>query len=239
VHFSSIETLLGDRSTRLVDESCAPSEFLGVPPYARSKVAGEGEVRRAIARGLDAVILYPSAILGPYDHNLGYPNAGLLALANGSLWALVDGGFDWVDVRDLVQGAIEAADSAPAGARYILSGHWASLRDLALLARELNGVRVPRLAFPIALARIGAPFATALSGLSGRRPLFTSAALYPLRDDRRISHARATRELGYHPRPLAETVAATLQWLDFRGLLERPSQRPSAGHSWGDGSASP
>jgi dihydroflavonol-4-reductase len=219
VHFSSVETLLGNPSAKVVDESCAVSRMRGVPPYARSKAAGESKVRQAMARGLDAIILYPSAILGPYDHRLGFPNAGLLALANGSLWALVRGGFDWVDVRDLVQGAIAAADRAPAGGRYILSGHWASLRDLALLAQGIDGVRVPRLVFPVGLARLGAPFATALSRLSGRRPLYTSAALYPLGDNRRISHARATRDLGYRPRPLAETVLETLQWLDTRGLL--------------------
>jgi dihydroflavonol-4-reductase len=238
VHFSSVETLLGDSSTEFVDESCVPSGIRGVPPYARSKAAGESEVRRAIARGLDAVILYPSAILGPYDYNLGYPNAGVLALANGSLWALVQGGFDWVDVRDLVQGAVEAADRAPAGRRYILSGHWASLRDLAILARQVNGTRVPHLVFPIGLARLGAPFATALGSLLGRRPLFTSAALYPLRDDRRISHDRATRELEYQPRPLAETVAATLQWLDSRDLLTHPPRHTKANYGRGDGSSS-
>jgi dihydroflavonol-4-reductase len=84
-----------------------------------------------LARGLDAVIMYPTAILGPQSYRCGFATAGLLALARGKLPALVDGGFDWVDVRDVVQGALRAAAQAPSGARYILGGHWASLRDLA------------------------------------------------------------------------------------------------------------
>ena len=182
-----------------------------------------------MARGLDVVILYPSAIIGPNDYRQGFPNAGLLAICEGRLWALVEGGFNWVDVRDVAEGALRAGEHAPAGAKYILSGHWASLHDLAELAREITGAPVPRLVFPMWLARIGAPFVTAASRLAGRRPLYTSAALQPLEGNSDISHARATRELGYQPRPLRETVVETLQWFENRGVLARQLPLPVAG----------
>jgi dihydroflavonol-4-reductase len=183
-------------------------------PYTRSKAAGEEEVRQGVARGLDAVILYPSAIIGPHDYRLGFPNSGLLAILNGKLWALVDGGFDWADVRDVAYGALQAAVCAPSGERYILSGHWASLSDLADLAEEIVGLRPPRLVFPMWLARIGAPFALALGRLNGGRPLFTPAALKPLGGNYCISHERATQDLGYHPRPLKETMVDTWNWFE-------------------------
>lgn len=226
VHFSSLETLLGQPAAGLIDESCPLSPARCYPPYARSKAAGEREVRRALAQGLDAVILYPSAILGPHDFRLGFPNAGLLGLGNGRLWALVDGGFDWVDVRDVVSGALAAMERAPAGGRYILSGHWASLRDLADLVGLNTGDSKSRPIFPMWLARVGAPFSVAWSRLTGNRPLYTSAALKPLRVANRISHARATRELGYQPRPLDETVRETLQWFQDTGLAIRSVQTP-------------
>lgn len=214
VHLSSVETLLEEPFGELVDESHPLVEPQGCSPYARSKVAGEKEVRQGLARGLDAVVLYPSAIIGPYDYRLGFPNTGLLAICRGELWALVDGGFDWVDVRDVVRGALGAAERAPTGGRYILSGHWASLCDLAELAEEINGFQMPRLVFPMWLARAGVPFTVALNRLAGRRPLYTSAALRPLWGNHRLSHARATHELGYDPRPLKETIVETLQWFE-------------------------
>jgi dihydroflavonol-4-reductase len=220
VHFNSIETLLGESNGRPVDESCPVAVSRRQTPYARSKAAGEWEVRRGIERGLDAVILYPSAIIGPLDYRRGFPNKGLLAIANGRLWALIDGGFDWVDVRDVVDGALQAAARAPAAARYVLSGHWASLRDLAELVSGINGVDIPRLILPMWMARIGAPFAVALNHLAGKRPLYTPASLKPLGGNHRISHARAARDLNYQPRPLIETVAETLQWFDTRDLME-------------------
>ena len=246
VHVSTIEALESEPHDRPVDESrplvqpgafarrtadrnLAPSVSGSSSPYAHSKAAGEQQVREGITRGLDAVILYPTAIIGPHDYRQGFPNAGLLAICEGRLVALVDGGFNWVDVRDVADGALRAGDRAPSGARYILSGHWASLHDLAGMAREITGTPVPRLVFPLWAARIGAPFVAAASQLLGRRPLYTSEALRPLGANRHISHERATRELGYRPRPLRQTIADTLQWCECRAVLARQGPVPSAG----------
>lgn len=215
VHFSSIEALVDEPFEAPVDEARPLMASRRYPPYARSKAAGERYVREGLERGLDAIILYPTAIIGPDDYRLGLPNRGFLALCRGRLPALIDGGFDWVDVRDVVEGALLAGANAPTGARYILSGQWASLRDLAELAHEIWGVRIPRLILPMWLAQMGALFATPLSRLTGWPSLYTSAALRPLRANPRVSHARATRDLGYQPRPLKETMIDT--WRFFEG----------------------
>jgi dihydroflavonol-4-reductase len=241
VHVSSIEALEGEPRSMPVDESrplvqsgafgggtVGPVARGNSSPYARSKAAGEREVRQGIERGLDAVILYPTAIVGPFDYRQGFPNSGLLAICEGRFWALIEGGFNWVDVRDVAEGALRAAEQAPAGARYILSGHWASLHDLAELAREIAGAPVPRLVFPLWLGRIGAPFVSAASRLVGRQPLYTPEALRPLDGNRYFSHERATRELGYQPRPLRETMVDTLQWFECGDALARHSPLLSA-----------
>ena len=229
VHFSSIEVLECEPLCEPVDESRPLVQSQSALPYASSKAAGERQVRQGMARGLDAVILYPTAMIGPYDYRQGFPNAGLRAICEGRLWALVEGGFDWVDVRDVSKGALHAAERAPAGARYILSGHWASLHDLALLAREITGAPVPRLVCPMGLARVGAPFVTAACHLLGKQPLYTSAALVPLAGNRNISHARAANELGYRPRPLRRTVVDTMQWFESMGVSARQFPLTAAG----------
>ena len=216
VHFSSIEALVSEPNHTPVDESRPLVNSLDCPPYARSKAAGERLVRQGLSRGLDAVTLYPTAMLGPHDYRVGFPNSGLLTLCRGEWPALIDGGFDWVDVRDVVQGALQAAVAAQAGGRYILSGHWASLRDLAELAEEITGTGVPSLIAPTWLARLGAPIVAALSRFSGRRPLYTSAALYALGGNPRITHRLAAQDLGYLPRSLKETVTDTLEWFRTR-----------------------
>jgi dihydroflavonol-4-reductase len=143
-------------------------------------------------------------------------------MANGRLPALVSGGFDWVDVRDVVQGAMRAEEIAPTGAKYILSGHWLSLRQLAKMTEELTGVKAPGPVCPMWLARVGAPFVTAFDLLARRRPLYTSVSLQALRGHRHISRRKATKELDYQPRPFSQTLSDTLKWFEAAGKLEHP-----------------
>jgi dihydroflavonol-4-reductase len=177
-----------------------------------------------MARGLDAVIIYPTAIFGPYDFQPSFFGEALLGIAQRKLPALVKGGFDWVDVRDVVAGAMLAEERAPAGGRYLLSGHWVSMCDIAGMVAEITGVRTERPVCPLWLAHIGAPFVKGMSRLNGRRPLYTSVSLRALKSNRHISHERGSRELGYQPRPFRETLADTLRWFEENGQLHLPEK---------------
>jgi dihydroflavonol-4-reductase len=224
IHFGSIHALVQEPLDVPVDESrpLVEIESRRYPPYDRSKAAGEKEVQKGIERGLDAVIVYPTGMIGPYDFRPSHFGQVLLALGQDRLPALVTGGFDWVDVRDVVAGAMQAEERAPAGARYLLSGHWASLRELAGLVAEVTGAPVPRLVFPMWMARVGVPFGTHFTRLDGEHPLYTSVSLRALRSNRRVSHWRATRDLDYRPRPLRETLEDTFRWFTETGRLARP-----------------
>jgi dihydroflavonol-4-reductase len=143
----------------------------------------------------------------------------LLDLFTGKMPAVVDGGFNWVDVRDVVAGAVAAEAGAPAGARYLLGGHWVDFVGIAAATERASGVPAPRFVSPMWLARLGAPMAAAATQLMGRRPLFTSTSLNSLRRHRYISSERARRELGYNARPFEETVAAAYESFRRIGAL--------------------
>jgi dihydroflavonol-4-reductase len=220
VHVSSIHAYVQQPLDAVLDESRPlVSGTSGVPPYDRSKAEGERLVRAAVERGLDAVILNPTGIIGPYDFGPSLFGRVLLELGVGRLPVMVGGGFDWVDVRDVVDAALRAGCEAPPGSRYLLSGHWVSNRRLASIVRSLTNASAVRLFVPLQVARLAAPLATAWARARGRTPLFTSVALRDLQGNRRISHARASAELHYTPRPLQDTLADTLGW--FRGPVVR------------------
>jgi dihydroflavonol-4-reductase len=222
VHFSSIHALEEKPPNVPADESCPLVESRRAPPYDRSKAAGEREVLRGGEQGLNAIIINPTAVIGPYDFRPSHFGRALLAIANGRLPALVPGGFNWVDARDVVEGAMRAAERAPIGARYLLSGHWVSVRDMAAVVEGITGVAAPRFVCPMWLARIGAPFVTAFARLDGNSPLYTSVSLRALCSCHDVSHARATRDLDYRPRPFRETLVDTLRWFEQAGQLTRP-----------------
>ncbi len=215
VHFSSIHAYEQEPLHLPVDEERPLVSSPRLPPYDRSKAAGEREVRRAVEQGLDAVILNPTGMIGPYDYRPSFFGEVLLALGRGRLPVFVASGFDWVDVRDVAAAAIRAAASAPSGSRYLLSGHWVTMRQLSLLLQEITGRPAPRVFCPLWLAQVAAACYGACSAmpLAARgRPLLTSVSLQALHGNRRISHQRAARDLGYAPRPLRETLADTLEW---------------------------
>jgi len=219
VHFSSIHALVQEPFDIPVDESRPLVESLRCPSYDRSKAAGEKEVLKGIERGLDAVIINPTAVVGPYDYEPSYFGEALLTLARGKMPASVNAGFDWVDARDVVQGAICAEERAPTGGKYLLSGHWVSMPELSKVVEQIAGVPAPRLVCPLWLAPAGVPFAAAVARLSGKRPLFTSVSLRALRSNHNISHERASRDLGYKPRPFNETITDTLRWFEDNGYI--------------------
>ena len=173
-------------------------------------------MRAAVERGLNAVVLNPTGIIGPCDFGPSYFGQVLAALGRARLPAMAGGGFDWVDVRDVVDASLRAEESASAGARYLLSGRWVSNRQLAAMVSEITGARPPLWYVPLALAQMVAPLATAMARARGKRALLTSVALRDLRGNRCISHARASADLGYAPRPLHQTLADTLSWLRQR-----------------------
>jgi len=68
VHFSSIHALTQEPKDIPIDESRSLVDSQHCPPYDRSKAAGEKEVRKGIERGLDTIIINPTAVIGPHDY---------------------------------------------------------------------------------------------------------------------------------------------------------------------------
>jgi dihydroflavonol-4-reductase len=219
VHFSSIHALVQEPLNIPVDESRPLAESHRYPPYDRSKAAAEKEVLAGVQEGLDAVIVNPTAIFGPYDYQPSYFGEALLTIARGKLPALVKGGFDWVDVRDVVAGAMLAEEKGKTGSRYLLSGNWVSMCDIAAMVGEITGASTNKIVCPLWLAQVGAPFIKIMSDIRGERPLYTSVSLKAITSNHNISHERASHELGYQPRPFRETLEDTLRWFQENGQL--------------------
>jgi dihydroflavonol-4-reductase len=222
IHLSSIHALEQEPLSTPIDEDRprvgADSQYA----YDRSKAAAETEVRSGIERGLNAVILNPTGIIGPYDFKPSYTGKALIALAEKRLPALVNGGFDWVDVRDVVTGMIQAEKLAAPGTNYLLSGYWRSLRQIAALVSDFSQTKAPRLTLPLELAYLGLPVIRWLSKLNRKEPLYTRFSLDVLKSNRQISHRRANSDLGYQPRPFEQTIFDTLEWFENHKYI-RPS----------------
>lgn len=197
-----------------------------LPVYHRSKYLGEVELLKVVDAGLDALTCNPTGIYGPIDHpgRLSRMNQGLLDAALGKLPASVPASFDMVDVRDVANGFLLAADKGLTGHNYLLGGHRHNLLDAQVLAAELAGRRGPRFTIPIGALRAVAPLIDPITRRFGSES-FAPAALENLAMSPVVDRTKASTELGYDPRPTEETIKDLIDFFAAEGLLELESAR--------------
>ena len=180
--------------------------------YDRAKAEATLEVQKAARSGLDAVIACPTGVIGPYDFRGSLMGSVIRTAAEEKPTLYVDGAYDFVDVRDVAEGLIAAAKHGKRGESYILSGHKISVRYLLETIREITGRHFFQMKIPFDLAKFAALFTPMYYSVARVNPRFTPYSLEVLRSNANISHAKATRELGYKPRSLYESLKDTVKW---------------------------
>ena len=180
--------------------------------YDSSKAEATLEVLEAARAGLEAVVACPTGVIGPYDFRGSMMGAVIhdAAAAKPSLY--VDGAYDFVDVRDVADGLISAAKHGKRGESYILSGNKISVRYLLETIREITGRGFFQMKIPFDLAKFAALFTPMYYRFAHATPRFTPYSLEVLKSNSNISHAKATRELGYKPRTIYESISDTVKW---------------------------
>jgi len=171
---------------------------------------------------MDAVIVFPSGIIGPHDFRPSLLGELVLACSHGRLRAYVQGGYNFVDVRDVAHGLMAAAEKACPGDGYILSGHEVAVPDLLQTIDVASGNSTRRLCLPFGLTRALSFLLPAYYWMTRGRPLFTTYSLDVVSSNCSMSHERAARQLGFSPRPFLETIEDTVRWFSQQGKLGGP-----------------
>ncbi|MFC1946891.1 NAD-dependent epimerase/dehydratase family protein [Chloroflexota bacterium] len=219
VHVSSFHAHVQEPLDEVLDETRPLVDSDKHPPYNRSKAEGERIIQEAILKGLNAIIITPTGIIGPYDFQPSHFGSTVLAIAHRKLRIIVNAGLDWVDARDVSEGMINAAEKADSGDKFILSGNRATLRNIADYITEYMDQSQVRIVLPFYIARLFAPTVSAFDRIQGKRQLFTPISIDELNSNRHLSHEKAGKQLGYKPRPLKETITDTLDWFKENGYL--------------------
>lgn len=196
----------------VIDESIPYDMNNPYGAYDRSKAEATLEVLEAAKEGLDAVVACPTGVIGPHDYRGSMMGAVIHDAAAAKPAFYVDGAYDFVDVRDVAEGLIKAAEKGKRGESYILSGSKISVRYLLETVREITGRQFPQFKVPFDLAKFAACFTPMYYRLAHATPRFTPYSLEVLKSNSNISHAKATRELGYRPRSIYESISDTVKW---------------------------
>lgn len=219
IHFSSIHAFSQHPLDEVLDENRALA-LSDKTSYNHSKALGHKIMIEGSSPGLEVVVLNPTAIIGPNDFRPSLLGNAVIRFYKGKNPSLIPGGYDWVDVRDVCEAALNAIDRGVPGECYLLGGSWQSLKTMADTVEKLGGHRAPRLCLPMWIASIGAIFLNLHSTVTGAIPLYTTMTLETLRNSHRnISKEKAARALDYKPRPFEVTMADTVKWFKENGSI--------------------
>lgn len=219
IHFSSIHALTQEPFDKILDET-RPLALKDPIMYNRTKAWSEQLVLEAINKGMDGVIINPTSVIGPNDYRPSLVGKAILQICQNKLPGLVRGGYDWVDVRDVVSGTLQAIEKGRTGERYLLSGKWLSLPDLVGIISQYHKIKKDHAILPYWLAELGVPFMKVYAMLRDTDPLYTRESLDIIKHSHRmISCDKARKEFGYQPRPIETTVKDTLEWFSKNGSL--------------------
>lgn len=219
VHVSSVHAIPeGPKGGVMSETGCFdPEKVEGL--YAKTKAEATQLVLDAARSGLPACVVHPSGICGPFDYGKGHLTQLFIDYYKGALTAGVNGGYDFVDVRDVADGILSAVGRGRNGECYILSNRYFPLAELFEIFHTVTGRKRVKTVLPMWFAKGTAPLSEAYYRLRKQPPLYTAYSLYTLSGNVRFSHQKAEEELFYHTRPLEETVRDMADWLKSQGRI--------------------
>ena len=214
IHTSSVAAYgLGHAVISEQTASTAQTSAIG---YLRTKWQAEIEVRKGIERGLDAVIMNPANIMGPFDSTSWGRIFRLLK--DRKLPGVPPGVGSFCHVREVVGAPLEAVSKGRRGESYLLGGTEASFAELTRQMATLLGVKAPR-PMPAWFIKMVGQLNQWMSLVTGKEPDITPESAELLCSRWAVDPSKAERELGFRRVPLQQMVEDSHRWLAAEHLL--------------------
>jgi dihydroflavonol-4-reductase len=193
-------------------------EHMGIQ-YLNTKYRAEQEALRLYRQGLPLVIVNPSVVIGPGDVYLS--SCGFIVwYCKKKFPGYMDGGINLVDVEDVAEGHILAAQKGRLGERYILGNKNLSIKEVFEILEKVTGIPAPRIKIPYFVALATAFFVERILGIS--LPNYSSMDVDSVRASRfywYFDSSKAVRELGFPQTPVEQSIEKTVKWLKDKGYI--------------------
>lgn len=217
VVYTSTVGCIGIPKDRPGDETEPADERAMVGHYKRSKWLAEQVAIQKAREGLPIVIVNPTAPVGDHDWKPTPTGKIVLDFLRGRIPAFIDTGLNFVDARDVAEGHLLAAERGRIGERYILGAEDLTLQQILERLASLTGKKAPTIRIPYVVALSAAVISTALANVTRKQPLAPIEGVRMARKKMFVSHAKATRELGFQPRPIDDALLRAITWFRENG----------------------
>lgn len=215
VYASSVDAYypLPDNQLMVEKDSFNVDELDGT--YAKTKASATNYVFENQRNGLiDAVVVYPGACIGPYDFKVSNVGEMVRTVAkNGYPVSIGFGAYNFVDIRDVADGMIAAAEKGRSGEGYILCGEQISVNDFICTLCRVAGKKVPKLQLGYSIVKFAAPIMEVYYKATKTTPLLTRYSVRKLVSNCNFSIEKAKKELGYNPMSVEQSLKDMVAWI--------------------------
>lgn len=215
---TSTWNVYGIEANRVINEDSPQLGFDSPINYNRSKSLAERCVKEAVARGLDAVIINPSHIIGRYDP--GNWSRMIRLVKQQKLPGIPPGEGSFCHAEQVALTLIAAVDKGSVGENYLLGGADASFLKVIKLIGEITASRVPSRSVPATVLKAYAHLQTLMANIGGNEPELTPEAASMVSARSHIASHKAEKVLGYRPVPLRHMLEDCCQWMHDEGMLD-------------------
>ncbi len=213
VHISSVHAVLEEPTYSPFDEN-RPYKSAKDYPYDYSKAVGEQLLLNSqIENKPEIVVLRPSCIVGPFDFKPSEIGKALLEFHHEQIPVLPQGGYDFVDVRDVAVAVISALTQGCSGEVYLVTGKYYSMKQLAVAIEKVSGKNTPKIVMSYWILRALVPVLGLYSRFTRSVPLFTKESIDALKNGHpNMDHSKAVKALGHQCRPLEDSIRDFYKW---------------------------
>jgi dihydroflavonol-4-reductase len=187
--------------------------------YKKSKYDAERAAEAWAGRGLPVVIVNPSTPVGELDVKPTPTGQMIVDFVNGRLPAYVDTGLNVVDVRDVAQGHLLAAERGRIGEKYILGNRNMTLKEILDTLSRLTGLPAPTLRLPHAVPLAVAAASTLLANVTGRPPRVSLESVRMSMHRMFFDAGKAVSQLGLTQSPVEEALLRAVNWFREKGYV--------------------
>ena len=215
IYVSSVHAITEKPNGMLMTEMdrFEPDKVVG--QYAKTKAeTGNYVLDMVKQKNLNACIVQPSGMIGPYDYGSSHLTQLILDMASRKLKAGVKGGYDFVDVRDVACAIINACEYGRSGQCYLLSNKYIKVDQLLDTISDVMHYKKIKSTIPMWIAKLTAPMAELYYSILKQPPLYTKYSLYTLSSNANFSNEKAKKELKFITRDIKDTISDTVIWLE-------------------------
>lgn len=205
-------------SSHAIDvRSVAKNRHAAMPgPYTRAKFAAEQHALKLVGEGAPVIAVAPTMPLGPGDGNLTPPTQMLLEFLQGRNPAYYEFMLNVIDVREVAEGHVLAAEKGEIGVRYVLGRHNLLLSEFLGIVEAISGQRMPRRQIPYALAWASASVMELAATLTKKPPRASVEGVRLAKHLQRVPDDPA-EALGLPEWPLEPMLRDAINWLLAEG----------------------